>query len=581
MEEPLHQTKAVVSTTISGKRVTTTFVKLFATHLELNVPVDDIQKFFIEKIVNIYTYAKGFSFVYDGRPASFNIVPAPDAVDPKMLQSWVPLINFYKRRKNILDLHPHALTAVNEQIEGMKCHKCKWDIRTPRHFVCEYCDNFILCNTCHTSHINLFNTRRESKYHSHMLHKYTTLSQCISADMCGICNESIEKYYLSNVCYDCMKYAEHEVCAQEQLRDDTATLNIDTLNHVLKYDESTREYALSLNDGAICPKEMSVLTRGFVDLTELFDKPLDDAYFEVTFLAFKSEEKVGIIVDSERESQPLLFGPDATAFMNDGKVYYASLRHSISSFVPICPGDTVGMGMLLDSYNQTRLFLTHNGVVHKSTLLLTKDKKYSPGVCFTKNSAVRFKFQARGPFVFDLSRIPNHRNVRLNYLEQVPREIPLLLLSWLVDKPVDVIRLRQVCKTWLKYSNDNFIWKAMFLKRWPGQNPNLPVASWKRFYRARLDQSQSSSNNFLHPIENCAKHDDCPLFWQNLPQGQTKNERYCNKCDRTVYSVHKRQFEEYKADGRRVCLIPQKSVGFNRVVTVVGEQQARDLHEPK
>jgi uncharacterized membrane protein YqjE len=44
MEEPLHQTKAVVSTTISGKRVATTFVKLFATHLELDVPVDDIQK---------------------------------------------------------------------------------------------------------------------------------------------------------------------------------------------------------------------------------------------------------------------------------------------------------------------------------------------------------------------------------------------------------------------------------------------------------------------------------------------------------------------------------------------------------
>jgi hypothetical protein len=153
-----------------------------------------------------------------------------------------------------------------------------------------------------------------------MLHKYTTLSQCISADMCGICNESIEKYYLSNVCYDCMKYAEHEVCAQEQLRGDTATLIIDTLNHVLKYDESTREYAINVSDGTVCPKEMSVLTRGFVDLTELFDKPLDDAYFEVTFLAFKSEEKVGIFVDSERESQPLLFGPDATAFMNDGKV---------------------------------------------------------------------------------------------------------------------------------------------------------------------------------------------------------------------------------------------------------------------
>ncbi len=182
---------------------------------------------------------------------------------------------------------------------------------------------------------------------------------------------------------------------------------------------------------------------------------------------------------------------------------------------------------------------------------ISTNNKYSFGVCFTKQCSIRFKAHMRGTYLFDLNSVPNYRNERKNYLEEVPREIPLLLLSWLARAPADLVLLRQVrksvkswknllvmqvCKTWLNYTNDNFIWKALFLRKWPLQNPNLPVTSWKRFYRSRLDRMQSSCSTFLHPIENCHKHDDCPLFWQNLPVGQTKHERYCNKCDRTVYS---------------------------------------------
>lgn len=144
----------------------------------------------------------------------------------------------------------------------------------------------------------------------------------LEIDKCGICTKPITKKGHVYICYDCLKYGEHEECGKEQWRGDTSTLNIDTLNHVLKYDEISQEYGLTISNGAMCPTQMSVTTPGFINLTGLFDKPLVDTYFEVTFLAFKSEGTVGIFIDTEHNARPTLLGPDATAYINDGRVRY-------------------------------------------------------------------------------------------------------------------------------------------------------------------------------------------------------------------------------------------------------------------
>eukprot|EP00029_Vermamoeba_vermiformis_P003559 TRINITY_DN14103_c0_g1_i1.p1 TRINITY_DN14103_c0_g1~~TRINITY_DN14103_c0_g1_i1.p1 ORF type:complete len:585 (-),score=34.51 TRINITY_DN14103_c0_g1_i1:244-1998(-) len=583
MEKPLREAKVLIKYHDTYTK-TNAVVRLFTSRLEVDEPFKEVKKYLLEKIVNIFGYANGFSFVYDGLHANIEITPA-NTEDKQVLKGWTAIIDLYNQRRSVMKAHPHLLTEATEKVEGLYCGECKREIKQC-HFSCEFCNGVIMCYLCNYTHRNGFDNRRKSKYHPHVLSKFYSHTRCdtatyleISQSNCGICNAVIDKTKSIYGCYECLKYAECETCSVEQFRGDTATLDVDVLSNILKCDETLHEYALLAHDDTLCPNNMNVVTPGYMDLTELHDKPLDDAYFEVTFLAFNSEEKVGILLTTERQSQAKLFGSEATVYMNDGTLYYSSFRNPLATVNQIQPGDTVGMGLLLDSYHTTRLFVTHNGVLQNSATPKSENKKYSLGVCFTKHSAVRFKTQLRGPYLFDLKSIPDYRSVRTNILEQVPREIPLLLLSWMARIPEELVLLRQVCKTWLKYTNDNYIWKTLFLRKWPLQNPNLPIASWKKFYRSRLDQMQPSSHNFLHPIENCSKHDDCPLFWQKLPAGQNKHERHCDKCDRTVYSGHKRQFEAYKADGRRVCLIPRKSVGFNQTVVVLGEEQAKKLQQ--
>ncbi len=142
-----------------------------------------------------------------------------------------------------------------------------------------------------------------------------------TARTCAICKKIIPKNaWRIYMCYECIEYVECEECSEKQLCGNTLTLDIDDLHHVVKYDEISQEYALIVQNETVCPKNMNIVPQGYLDLTELFDKPLNSAYFEVTFLTFDSNEKVGIMLDPRHMSQAQLFGSEAFAYLNDGTV---------------------------------------------------------------------------------------------------------------------------------------------------------------------------------------------------------------------------------------------------------------------
>jgi regulatory protein YycH of two-component signal transduction system YycFG len=76
-----------------------------------------------------------------------------------------------------------------------------------------------------------------------------------------------------------------------------------------------------------------------------------------------------------------------------------------------------------------------------------------PGVCFTKQSAVHFKTNFHGPFVFDVKSIPNYRNDTTNYFDTLPNEVIAMLFQYTAKFPLHVFAQLQLvsCRYLIKY----------------------------------------------------------------------------------------------------------------------------------
>jgi hypothetical protein len=259
---------------------------------------------------------------------------------------------------------------------------------------------------------------------------------------------------------------------------------------------------------------------------------------EVKFKAFNKGSTVGVGIGNQifRQNEFLGHQQNSYGVFNDGT---ACVNSPHTQFA--CPqfeaGDTIGIGIMKDSFNQRVVFFTKNGKrvgTFEQTVHLGMD--CFPGVFFSKDSKVEFKENFDGPFKCDLTTVAGARCDK-DLLSNLPTEITEIICSLAVNSAARALQLRETTKVFAKALLSNKVWRRVFLLQWPNQNPNLKVKSWQKLYAKRNVAVKSTS--YPQPIENCDFEFECPVLWSKLEaKGVTKEgERFCDKCHKTVYSV--------------------------------------------
>jgi hypothetical protein len=165
--------------------------------------------------------------------------------------------------------------------------------------------------------------------------------------------------------------------------------------------------------------------------------------------------------------------------------------------------------MLLDSYNQRRLFFTKNGqLVGTYPARIHRGMDCFPGVSFTKSSGVDFTANLSGPFQFDVNAIPDYRSDRTDRFEQLPLELLAVCIAQASDNPVVAANIALVCKKSAVAAKSNTVWRPLLLQKWPLQNFQLKLKSWYTLYKRRATYWPSktgkiallSAANDPHPI---------------------------------------------------------------------------------
>jgi hypothetical protein len=468
------------------------------------------------------------------------------------LDKWIDIIKFACGRVLAAKIHPHPLSVVNA-----KSKRCNFCNNKNSDVGCEYCDNFFACRSCYSATQELHSLDEPRHYkpanHQHVMSYFSSFdadwfgAQHNSGYTCQTCHVKYDTTTELFHCLDCNDYNECVKCVwHKNAKDVTAknpqelVLNQGLLAKVLQIHQG--RYTLNAT-ASNCPTKMSVITGKCWDLKEIEQKPAPAAYFEVKFHSFDELKRVGIGIGNQIFVQHDLLGfqQNSFAWYNNNQICYNSPRNQEDTFTRFRPGDTVGAGILYDSFNTRLLYFTKNGkFVASYPAAIPKAMDCFPGVTFSKNSDVSFSVNFIGPFAFDTSTILDYRHDKNCYIDQLPSEILAVILSQSIAGQLSSLKQQQsVCRSWSQLlANDNSVWSRIFLERWPHQNPNLKIKSWKKFYadRAKAVRGQAEYNTI--PIENCVFQFQCPLVWSMLePVSNEATTRYCNKCEKQVYRV--------------------------------------------
>jgi hypothetical protein len=232
-------------------------------------------------------------------------------------------------------------------------------------------------------------------------------------------------------------------------------------------------------------------------------------------------------------------------------------------------GDTVGCGLMIDSFNRRVVFYTLNGKflgfiqpLHEipwSALVvpcISSDGKAE----ITPSFILPFKWNAAEYKIYK----PPTEDCAMNAL---PTEILETILRFSATFPAQAaLNLTRVNRKWRAIADSNNVWQPLFLKRWDTQNPNLKAKSWKKLYRNRQKISPgaptgptfaTNTTSSRAMIDNCSFDFGCPMTWDNLERDDKlpPNERHCHHCKSSVYKVTtKDELRRHVALGRCVTL---------------------------
>jgi hypothetical protein len=250
---------------------------------------------------------------------------------------------------------------------------------------------------------------------------------------CGICSqECSEDTYR---CVECDNYSECRDCVATRVkhivRESKSDMCLEPkfLAPVLTAKGNT--FTLNKERLHKCPRSASLKSNRPWDLSTIDDAPPSNAYFEVTFHKCNFREgKVSVGIGNQIFVQNQLLGYQQNSFgyYSDGFVSQ-NANQNVRQFVAFTERDTVGVGVLLDSYQLRKVFFTINGrFLGAYSERIHAGMDCFPGVSFTKGSEVSFSVNMTGPFKFDLRNIPNYRHAKKAHFSTLPREIALQCL---------------------------------------------------------------------------------------------------------------------------------------------------------
>jgi hypothetical protein len=160
--------------------------------------------------------------------------------------------------------------------------------------------------------------------------------------------------------------------------EDEQQFDIGLLSHFIS--RSGNEYEMIKKGDKVSPRAASMISKRCWDLTKIDEEAVPNAYFEVTVMQLEGQYvSVGVGNQIFVQNQLLGYQQNSFGFCNNGQVTQnvgTNIQHFPSfgagnkskamitflKLIVFClTGDTIGVGMLLDSFNMRRLFFTKNG----------------------------------------------------------------------------------------------------------------------------------------------------------------------------------------------------------------------------
>eukprot|EP01122_Echinamoeba_exundans_P015518 TRINITY_DN7394_c0_g1_i1.p1 TRINITY_DN7394_c0_g1~~TRINITY_DN7394_c0_g1_i1.p1 ORF type:complete len:380 (+),score=42.44 TRINITY_DN7394_c0_g1_i1:80-1141(+) len=280
-------------------------------------------------------------------------------------------------------------------------------------------------------------------------------------------------------------------------------------------------------------------------------------YYEITLNELASHRRFSFgFAEADFPARGIAVGgyQNSYGFTINGKMTHNDTTNAVA--IPdgyFKQGDTVGIGLCFDSFNQWNLFCTKNGQILKHVTefgSVAKGMHLYPVMSVDGPASLSFNFDgAKVPFVAAASvaalSTSTHTN---NYIDALPKELLQQILRQAATTAAPAaLAWPRVSKTWAEVSSHNDIWRSIYMNSWPNQNPRLKVKDWKKFFVRRHQRSATKLSDTSKEvptqywqIENCTFEFECPLLWQNLaanPDPAKRRERHCDRCNQTVVLV--------------------------------------------
>jgi hypothetical protein len=499
---------------------------------------------------------------------------------------WMRLINYVRIQNNVKSAHKHPLTLISAippkpTVAGPSvltiastspnaCSLCKTTLNATKGYGCEFCNKYYQCKDCHEGFKNLESPFIDTPNHNHPLMRIPSARDkrwlyAGKTFACSKCSKECQPYRDFH-CVECEGWTECNDCLQASstspntvANEANASMALDLkfLAPAMKVDG--HKYALNSIKANQCPQAASIIANRHWDLRDIDAKPAENAYFEVTFNKFNQAGYVSVGIGNQifHQNQLLGYQQNSFGYVSNGEALQ-NIGTNSQRLDKYGPGVTIGCGVLLDSYNQRRVYYTKDGqIVGVFEGTLHRGMDCFPGVSFTRSAKPEFVVNFEGPFKFDVTTIPNYRSNQSNRLEALPAEILSVCLANAATSCSVAAQLCQISKTLRDSARSNEVWRPLFLKKWPLQNSKLKIKSWLTMYQRRLKVHRSTTTvpHTQHFIENCDMEFECPLRYENLKKIDAST-RHCAKCDKTVYEVSDEdKLREYAQLGRCVTYI--------------------------
>eukprot|EP00029_Vermamoeba_vermiformis_P011690 TRINITY_DN649_c0_g3_i1.p1 TRINITY_DN649_c0_g3~~TRINITY_DN649_c0_g3_i1.p1 ORF type:complete len:498 (+),score=71.87 TRINITY_DN649_c0_g3_i1:308-1801(+) len=426
------------------------------------------------------------------------------AEDPSDNEKWMHLINYTRiKRTSELMKHNHPLTqcqdlgfvphqndakigpsVINSSAVELTCDYCAKDLHACEAQHCEFC-KYDTCKDCELAiAIPESQLVHSTNHGQHPLVKLNFVndsswftSDYVSANeyRCDMCRKRSKGPVYHCVecgnydeCPDCFKHVTNDTSTTDQSNqnnDSEYQLDIGLLSHVITK-SGNNVYELTKRSKKKSPQAASMISRYCWDLSHIDTAPVHSAYFEVTVHQLAGQYmSVGVGNQIFVQNQLLGYQQNSFGYCNNGQVTQ-NVGTNMQLFPSYGTGDTIGVGMLLDSFNMRRLYFTKNGqFLGRFNERVHVGMDCFPGVSLTPNTCqqVKFTMNTTGPFEFDVASIPDYRTNRVNWFEQMPAELIVKCLSKAAQIPQQATNYFQISKMISSLAGNNAIWKPLFL----------------------------------------------------------------------------------------------------------------------